>query len=923
ENKANRRRGTSTEISEYISLYTAPSRDDGTPAVQHLENIKPPLPPETESLAHHENHVPKCQDITPSTSKIQIAPRVRGSFRLPLPNTSLFHLDTTTTSSAVTKARSPSTSSSYPSEGMRSEECISPGDVVQTTLGGDLNLSDLAQYSYSNGRERTSEWRSTSLTDGDGPHERNLSTNLQEELAAADQPGIGDGSTMAGDADRSSRGGSSRNTSRTMVARTSTTDDMLKLKRQAGGWCCKAADGAAIQGSFMDIPEAAETSGGVGVGVQAVGMVAKEGRKKSRIRKWIKCDKSQPCMNCQRHGERCTYEIASDTINVTLESQQRLQERLEKLERLVQDMSLASGASRKDSRSSASGDAVLNRSRKQSSSTEAQDHGVQLYEPNVNYYMNPGHWVNLYDFTEEPRALLRWPYEDRAALNGLGTYQGMPPVLPDNFSQFHLHIKQEDLIHDWFYKHVDPFVRITHAPAYLSEVANFRLGKSTTPREVEALMFALQALTVVTMPSHHVQRLLGRSRRELIQHFKFATEVALERANYMRSRNLFLFCAILNYITFLFECGQCEKASVLLGSAGRIGMRLGFHKDPSLYQYSSWSAEMRRRLWNHFMMLDHPTMNLEGAESAFNLLPWTPRPTNANDDQWPPHRFGTAAKAPPDADGFTDLTFVIIRREQLLLSKEIARLMGIMKPEEMRAFIIESDKTVTSKYLSHKEDGNPMHAVVEGFYRAYHLCIRIFGEELVMKSNPERKKKEDAESILKIQNNMFEALERAEMIATENNWQWLFRWPPPMNSIARLLSTLAQVPEGPDADRAWRQVEVIFRRHNNDEFSLADWPSWRLIEHLCDNAMFAHPTTMHQGNVYATRPTQLQLPVDGASTSTTTGPMPEAHITGLPDFSEVPGPDFDMMPWSEQIQGYENGSGNTRPYSFGDTDNLF
>ncbi|KAK6085624.1 hypothetical protein SCUP515_00731 [Seiridium cupressi] len=170
---------------------------------------------------------------------------------------------------------------------------------------------------------------------------------------------------------------------------------------------------------------------------------------------------------------------------------------------------------------------------------------------------------------------------------------------------------------------------------------------------------------------------------------------------------------------------------------------------------------------------------------------------------------------------------------------------------------------------------------------------------------------------------MFEALERAEMIATENDWQWLFRWPPPMNSIARLLSTLAQVPKGPDADRAWRQVEVIFRRHNNDEFSLADWPSWRLIEYLCDNAMFAHPTTMHQGNVYATRPTQRQSPVDGASTSTTTGPMPEAHITGLPDFSEIPGHDFDMMPWSEQIQGYEHGSGDTRPYSFGNTNNLF
>lgn len=267
----------------------------------------------------------------------------------------------------------------------------------------------------------------------------------------------------------------------------------------------------------------------------------------------IRCDKSRPCLNCQRHGENCVYETAADNGTVTLESQQRLQDRLDKLERLVYDMSLATGTVRREphntSRQTSPEDIVLGRSRDLSlSSTESEDHGVQLFEPNVSYYMHPGYWVSLREYNNDPRDLLRWPYEDRTRGDASSNFQSIPPSLTPSLAQFHLPVEQQEILHDWFYQNVDPWMRTTHYRAYIHEVSNLRIGKSTMPREMEAAMFSVHAMTIAAMPSDQVLRLLGRDREDLLQHLQHALELALNRANYMRSRNIFIFVAVLHYL---------------------------------------------------------------------------------------------------------------------------------------------------------------------------------------------------------------------------------------------------------------------------------------------------------------------------------------------------------------------------------------
>lgn len=91
------------------------------------------------------------------------------------------------------------------------------------------------------------------------------------------------------------------------------------------------------------------------------------------------------------------------------------------------------------------------------------------------------------------------------------------------------------------------------------------------------------------------------------------------------------------------------------------------------------------------------------------------------------------------------------------------------------------------------------------------------------------------------------------MAATPHHWQWAYRWPMPIHVIAGLLSGLARQPDHPDTDRAWEQVEIVFRRYNNDDISMAKVPAWHAIEALCDQAMAQHPGEPHEGRAYSKR----------------------------------------------------------------------
>lgn len=96
---------------------------------------------------------------------------------------------------------------------------------------------------------------------------------------------------------------------------------------------------------------------------------------------------------------------------------------------------------------------------------------------------------------------------------------------------------------------------------------------------------------------------------------------------------------------------------------------------------------------------------------------------------------------------------------------------------------------------------------------------------------------------------VLEETSRGESVAVSHGLGWLYKWPVPWNALAFVLTGLARMPQShADADRAWEQVELAFRRHGSPDVA-----AWRAIEQLCDQAMYYHSDRLHAGYTYAIR----------------------------------------------------------------------
>ncbi|EXF86439.1 hypothetical protein CFIO01_00136 [Colletotrichum fioriniae PJ7] len=582
-------------------------------------------------------------------------------------------------------------------------------------------------------------------------------------------------------------------------------------------------------------------------------------------RRKVRCDKAKPCLNCVRHGISCVYDPQREPGVPSPESQQQLQERVDRLERVIEEMKGMSvrGESLKATSSSfpSASPATSHFGEFYNDRDEslAGDPGMQVYDENVSYYLGPDYWLNLQDVVYEPRCLFHID-SDKTGKNPASPSSwpiGRTPVLAD-LSHLHLEPEKEDILTDLFLAHVEPYVRIVHESYWRQQITDFRVGVHKIPIDVEVGMFATQAMTVAALPANLIQERLGKPKKDLLRHLQEATQLALERADILRSRKVLAFFALLYHIQAKFVTGDGETAVSLLGLAGRFGTRLGLHRDPSHYSYSPWIANMRRRVWTHFEIMDNPVYNLEGADSGLPSISDVQPAKNANDSQWIPNRFAKPGSTPPDQDGITDMSFVLIRQHLFKTMQSVTRRRNDTSPEELNRIIDQTENFIKAKFISHVDGSSASHAIIVSYFRSSMRSMRLLVDTVVARHTGAGQDAEFRSGFYQECVEILEEAERGEAVALQNHCGWIYRWPTTPCTISNILIGLAQQPKHPVTDRAWRQMNVVFRRHNNEDISMRKFAAWRVIEALCDQAMLYHKQRSHEGAWYAQRLDQVQ-----------------------------------------------------------------
>ena len=252
----------------------------------------------------------------------------------------------------------------------------------------------------------------------------------------------------------------------------------------------------------------------------------------------------------------------------------------------------------------------------------------------------------------------------------------------------------------------------------------------------------------------------------------------------------------------------------------RIAQSLGLHRDGERLGLSPFQSEIRRRLWWHLLSRDGRAGEDYGLQNINSLLLVSDvsLPANVDDtDLYPEMQRRPVAK-----EGWTAMTFSLINihiAKSMQMLADVAASSSPSSPpsEEVRAQVIKRTELLIEKWLAHCNPVIPYH-------RMTLLCSRFLLRKLdfVTRLQWSLLQRADPHSDFATEKNLMEALEILKPRAySEDGLLKQFAWPrkayPQYYVTMYVLWHLYVKPEGPNFERAWETVDILFTSELWDE----------------------------------------------------------------------------------------------------------
>ena len=217
------------------------------------------------------------------------------------------------------------------------------------------------------------------------------------------------------------------------------------------------------------------------------------------------------------------------------------------------------------------------------------------------------------------------------------------------------------LVAQYFYA-VHPVTRAVHRQTFEAQYTLFwgQIATGTEPMPShQAIIFAAMFSAAVSLSEEEISRQFGTSKAALVDSLRSGTELALAKANFLRTTKLDTMQGFVMYLIPLVRAEVSRAHSALVGAAIRLAECLGLHRDGSHYNMMPVEVHVRRMLWHQLCFLDMRTCEATG-----------PRPQIRRDDydsQFPRNVDDSdLLNAPPhveDRPCWTDMTMFRIRAE--------------------------------------------------------------------------------------------------------------------------------------------------------------------------------------------------------------------------------------------------------------------
>uniref|UniRef100_A0A0D2XKV4 Zn(2)-C6 fungal-type domain-containing protein n=1 Tax=Fusarium oxysporum (strain Fo5176) TaxID=660025 RepID=A0A0D2XKV4_FUSOF len=225
---------------------------------------------------------------------------------------------------------------------------------------------------------------------------------------------------------------------------------------------------------------------------------------------------------------------------------------------------------------------------------------------------------------------------------------------------YHPESAQVSYLWSIYQENVEPLLKAVHVPTMEKVFHDAKTRFNQLSAAYQALIRAIYYAAVVSLDPEDVLSNLGQSKDEALARYRFATEQALSRADFLVTSDITVLQALSIFLAVVRHEGESRLCWSLTGLAIHLARGMGLHRDGSQLALRPFEKELRRRLWWALLLLDIRSAEELGTDLIVGKSTFdTQMPSNLNDKDISPD----LVDSPAPREGRTDTTLFLIRCE--------------------------------------------------------------------------------------------------------------------------------------------------------------------------------------------------------------------------------------------------------------------
>ncbi|KAJ4312917.1 hypothetical protein N0V84_009686 [Fusarium piperis] len=564
-------------------------------------------------------------------------------------------------------------------------------------------------------------------------------------------------------------------------------------------------------------------------------------------RRKVRCDKQLPCSQCIRGGFPCSYppmrEVVRRTRKTTISD---VATRISEMEKTLEAFKSGQATSPQIPLPTLSTTLVARPSNPPASDTTEQSprEGLLLSKGRVSHYVNEVLFSRVIEQEHDVRTALATPRSESppstsfaSPFNPMGLISNTSSTVP--LASFHPPKPLAMRLWKVFEESVDPCTKIVHIPTTEVRVYTVLQDPSDASAENLGVCFAIYYAAATALDIEVVEAILGEERQAALHRYKAGLEQALAETDFLENPTIPLLQALAVYLAAMRVNNSGRAVWIMNGLALRAAQSMGLHKDGRKLGLSPFEAEIRRRLWWHFLERDGRGGEDYGLQnpSGANPLCSVDQPRNLHDSDLSPD----IKELPESRPGWTRMTLSLV-------NMQIARAWGrffqmgwsteVTPGEEVRAQVVKETSARAQEILQGCNTLIPqqrMTVVIAGF-----LIQKL---DIVSRRQWQSLHQPDDQKFWATEDNLIEALsvlEQCNSMWEDDDlapWHWITRAFPQNHMIFYILRHLCACPRGPDATRAFDAVEKHLETIKRGEHGASKGLMWTVLMTLRERAM--------------------------------------------------------------------------------------